>query len=389
MVVHSHYPWDPRVEREARALVDDGYVVDVICLRDAGEAARESVDGVSVHRVPMSRHRGRGAASQLLEYLAFFAAAMSLVATLHLRRRYGVVQVHNLPDFLVFAALPARATGARVLLDLHDLTPEFYASRTKRGMSHPIVRLVRLQERLSCRFADHVLTVTGIWRRALIDRGVPARKVSVVMNVADDALFVRAESRAPSGGPFRLLYHGTITYRYGVDVALRAVARVRERVPISLVVHGRGEYLDGAMALSSELGLDGIVRFSTASVPSRALPGLIADADVGLVPYRRDVFTDGILPTKLMEYAAMGTPAIASRTPAIERYFDDTMVRFVEPEDVDELAGAVLDLHERPEERQRLSQGILRFAEEHRWADVAGTYRGIVRRLHDAGQPAA
>ena len=122
---------------------------------------------------------------QLLEYLGFFVLAAWRLLTLHLRRRYGVVQVHNLPDFLVFVALIPKLMGARVILDIHDLMPEFFASKTESDMQSSLVRLLILQEQLSCRFAHQVITVTSEWRETLIRRGVPAVKVAVVMNVAD------------------------------------------------------------------------------------------------------------------------------------------------------------------------------------------------------------
>lgn len=91
--------------------------------------------------------------------------------------------------------------------------------------------------------------------------------------------------------------------------------------------------------------LDKHVHFSTKVLPVADLPDLIRSADVGLAPYRRDVFTDGIVPTKLMEYAALGMPAIAARTTAIEGYFKDTMVEFFTPGDVEDLARCIFRLY--------------------------------------------
>ena len=68
------------------------------------------------------------------------------------------------------------------------------------------------------------------------------------------------------------------------------------------------------------------------------LPDIIRSCDLGVVPYQNDVFTDGLLPTKLMEYAALGLPAIASRTTAIQAYFSDTNTEFFEPGNVNDLA---------------------------------------------------
>ncbi|HZD10310.1 MAG TPA: glycosyltransferase, partial [Candidatus Binatia bacterium] len=190
MVVHAYYPvGETRVQRQALALRKQGYEVDVICLRHTGETPTQQEDGVTIYRLPLKRHRRGGFALQMLEYLAFFALAFWKLLFLYPKRRYRVVQVHNLPDFLIFAALFPRFGGARLILDLHDLMPEFFAARTGRPMDSLVVRAVAWQEQVACRFADHVITVTDVWKETLVQRGVPAEKVSVVMNVADPGIF--------------------------------------------------------------------------------------------------------------------------------------------------------------------------------------------------------
>lgn len=386
MVVHAHYPrGEPRVERQAQALVGAGYEVDVICLRGDEEPPVESVDGVDVYRLPVQRHKGRGLAVQLLEYLAFFFLASAKLVALHRRRRYRVVQVHNLPDFLVFAALWPKLRGARVILDLHDLMPEFYAARFSGGLTSRPVRLVRWQERLSCRFADQVITVTDLWRETLIRRGVPAGKVSVVMNVADNRIFFRLPAvERPAGNQdgFNLIYHGTLTRRYGVDLLVRAVDVARREIPhVCLTIHGAGEFREALMQLTEELDLKAHVAFSTRLVPTPELPQIIRKADVGVVPNQRDIFTDGILPTKLMEYVALGIPAIAARTPAIDAYFDETMVQFFTPGDVDDLARCITSLHGNRERLAALARNSDRFNQRYNWAKLGADYVALVERL--------
>lgn len=387
MVVHNYYPQrEPRVEREAQALVAHGYEVDVICLREEGDPAVAVVDGVNAYRLPIKRRKGSGAAAQLLEYLSFFALASAKLAALHRQRRYSVVQIHNLPDFLVFAGLVPKLTRTQLILDIHDLMPEFYASRFHRSMHSWPVRLVRLQEYLSCRFADHVISVTDLWRAALISRGLPAEKVSVVMNVADDQIFrrpARAEPPPPEAGRLRLFYHGTITRRYGIDVAIRALDIVRRQVPgVQLTIHGVGEFRDALVRLVADLNLGRHVRFTSHYIPTSELPEYIRQADIGIVPYRRDVFTDGILPTKLMEYVALGVPVVAARTPVIELYFDDTMVQFFTPEDHQDLARAILALHTDRTRLHQLAQNAERFTERYNWQAVSAEYVALVDRLH-------
>src|SRR5215218_4293507 len=127
MIVHACYPvGEPRVQRQAAAAVEGGYEVDVVCLRHHGETGREVVDGVRVHRLPVSHDRTSGASAMAVEYLSFAALSTAKVAQLTAKRRYDVVHVSNPPDLLVVAGLIPRLAGARLILDVHDLTPDLF-----------------------------------------------------------------------------------------------------------------------------------------------------------------------------------------------------------------------------------------------------------------------
>lgn len=382
MVVHAYYPLgETRVEREAQALLAQGYEVDVICLQNEAESAQEVVDGVRVYRLPVKR-KSKGFLSQLLEYLSFFVLAFFKLTSLHLQKKYQTVQLHNLPDFLVFAGLMPKLTGSRLILDLHDLMPEFFAARFNRPLNSLPVRLVQWQEKLSCAFADHVITVTELWRQTLIRRGIPADKISVVMNVADAHIFQRSPTRPLDEHSFRLIYHGSLVQRYGIDLVIQAIHLLRSEIPnICLTIHGRGEFLSELQTLTAQLNLSDCVHFSTQFVPTQELPRLIERAHLGVVPYRRDVFTDGILPTKMMEYVALGVPVLAARTSAISSYFDDSMVQFFTPEDVTDLARNIKLLYEDRERLSTLARNAERFVQQYSWENVAAGYVNLVENL--------
>lgn len=385
MVVHAYYPLgETRVQREAEALLEKGHVVDVLCLRYKGERFRDNVNGVRVFRMPVRRHKGQGILIQFIEYLSFFILAFFRVTSLHFKKSYSIIQVHNLPDFLVFAALIPRFLGAKVILDLHDLMPEFFASRFKHGMNSKWVRLVRWQEKISCLFSHHVITVTGLWRQNLIQRGIPSSKCSVVMNTADDRHFAPDiyTVKAQRNDTFHLIYHGVLTYHNGTDIILKSLSILSDDLPdIFLTIHGNGDYLETLQSLTYELKLDGHVRFSLDFVPIEELPALIARADIGIVPIRKDIFTDGILPTKLMEYAALGMPTIASRTSVISSYFDKTMLEFFEPGDVTGLAHCIKALYYDCSKCEELSHNIRKFNEHYNWTKQKKGYIRLVKDL--------
>lgn len=390
MVVFATYPvGETRVQRQAEALIQSGIEVDILCLRDPTDprcsSPVEVVNGAQVRRLPVARSDGRATLlRQFGEYLTFFGLVMLTLFWLHPRRRYRVVQVHNLPDFLVFAAWFPKLLGARLLLDLHDLMPEFFAARTGTTTTGLLVRLVTLQEQLACAFADHVITATEVWREKLIRRGLPAHKVSVVMNVADERIFRRCagDRAARAAGGFQIVYHGAIPPRYGLDLVLEAIAELSgELHDLQFTVYSwDNHHIERLRRRAESLGIEDRVKFHKA-LPAEALPGVLSLADVGVIPNLQDEFTDWLLPTKLMEYVALGIPVIAARTPGITRYFDDTMLEFFTPGQAGSLAAAIKRLYFDRERGRYNAQQADRFNERHNWRAEGASYVALVARL--------
>ena len=156
MVVHGPYPvGEPRVVREAAAAVAAGFEVDVVAMRSPGEATFEEVHSVRVHRLQDLRSSRSRPIELGREYLGFSLLAAGRVARLHRERRFGVVQIHNPPDFLMAAAVVPRLRGARVVFDIHDLSPELFLSRLarRRGAS-TIARVLRWVESAAVSMSD-------------------------------------------------------------------------------------------------------------------------------------------------------------------------------------------------------------------------------------------
>src|SRR5256714_5011720 len=229
-VIREHYvPQDSRVARELSTLRDLGNPGAAICPGAEGHPRVERGPGMTVGRLPMRPRRGP-AARYLFEYGAFFVLAAGLVTLLHARRRYRLIQVNSLPDALVFAAALPRLFGARVLLDLQECMPEFFATRFGVALTHPAVRVIARVERASIGFADLVITPTSQMRDAFVARGAAPAKITVVMDGADQDVFRPVAN--PSGGEgFTLVTHGTVEPHYGIDTVIEAVAPLRGELP--------------------------------------------------------------------------------------------------------------------------------------------------------------
>jgi glycosyltransferase involved in cell wall biosynthesis len=373
MIVHSYYPvGEPRAEREALAAVEAGYAVDVICLRRPGEPAEETADGIRSIRLPVQHVRSSSARRSITEYTAF--ALRATIAVLKLRRRQAidVVYVHGPPDFLIAAAIIPRLLGSRVVIDIHDLSPDmFHARFGRRRFAGLVERGLRLVERGACRVAHRVVTVHDPYRRELVAHGVPPEKIAIVMNAPDMEAVNRARKAAattetPVG--FVVSYHGTITHWYGVDLIVEAVARLDGRVPeIRASILGQGDALALAERLAERLGVDERIDFHETFVSHEEALRRVANASCGVIPNRSSQLNRFALSSKLLDYVLLGVPVVVARLETLAAHFSPDEATFFDPDDPESLAEAIAWVAEHPKEaREKAKRAQLR-AEDYGW----------------------
>ena len=392
MIAHTYYDEDPRVRREAEALVAAGRPVHVIGLRRPGDERAGVLEGVYVRRIDVQRHQGAGVGTYLREYLAFLVRSGWAAARAHRRERFGLVQVHTVPDFLVFAALPLRMAGVPVLLDLHEAMPDFFQARFA-GAANPIThRLLLLQERVSVGLANAAVTVNEAVEDRLLARGIPHDKLSIIRNSPSTSRFDpagRPRRAFAADGTVRLVYTGALTPIYELDVLLEAMALVVERrtdLRLHLDVYGRGDSEPALRARAEELGLADAVAFH-GRIPLADVPAVIAAADVGLAPTRLDGYTGLTLSTKVYEYAAMRKPVVASRLPMVERAFPDGAVTTYTPGDPASLAEAILGLVDDPLRRRKTVARAGAIVRDASWEREAKRYVAMIDELALDPQP--
>lgn len=389
MVVHAYYPHDVRVRRQVEALADRGDTVDIICLRQNGERVIEQIGNATVHRLPVTHDRGQGVAGYLREYVAFFILATLKLTRLYITHRYPVVQVHNMPDFLVFTAVVPKCLGSRVVLDMHDVTPELFQSLYGIDQQSFAFRLLTLFEQASLAFADDVLTVNRNIRDLFLTRNPIAHKLEVVMNAPDPRYFKhRGSGSRSTNATFRLFHHGQILRRYNFETALEGVRMASRKIPhVELDIYGDGKdaYISEIKAQATSMGLQDCVHFHD-RVPVEQVPELISQADVGIVPCRKDVFVDTVmLPVRLLEYVAMGLPSVVSRVGTVEAYFDDTQVGYYGHDNPVELSDRIIELYEDRRLREDRAKKALRAFEGLDWpAMVKRYYRVIDNAVYEA-----
>jgi glycosyltransferase involved in cell wall biosynthesis len=374
VLLYSYYPADPRPRRAAEALASEGVKVELVCLqRDQHELRREVINGVHVFRVPMKRYRG-GKARYVSQYAAFIVRAFTYLAGRCLVRRYDFVHVHNMPDVLVFSALIPKVLGAPIVLDLHDPMPELMMSIYDLSAEKRFVRLLKRLESYSISFADLVLTPNKTFRELFISRGCPPEKIHIVMNSPEGDIFQPSKyvplspTSANGDKPFKIMYHGLIAERHGLDIALESIAKLRSVIP-ALEFHIFGDrtpYMNQVEARVQHLGLQSCVRYHGYQ-PQHEIARSICSIDLGIIPNRRNPFTELNMPTRIFEYLAMGKPVVVPDTRGIRDYFGVESALFFEPNDSQSLSNTILDAYLR---REKLDSVLARgrsVYDAHRW----------------------
>jgi glycosyltransferase involved in cell wall biosynthesis len=294
-----------------------------------------------------------------------------------------VVEAHNMPDILTAAALVPRLRGTPVILNMHDTFPELFSTKYGRPAGDWLERLLIREERASAALASHVITVTDQARRRVEGRGVGVGRTTIVMNSPDERVFgpPREPARWPAEGPLRVLYHGGLAPRFGVESAIRAWERLRESAPrLELRVCGSGEDRDRLAALAAKID-SARIHVTPEPVPFERIPAELEAAHIGVVPTLHDRFTELLLPVKLLEYVHMGLPVVASRLPGISGYFSEADLHAYTPGDPADLARAIESVCADPQAaRERAARATQRLAEI-AWERQRERYLGLVDEL--------
>lgn len=355
MLGYTFYESDNRVRRYAETLAKRGDQIDVIALSGThSQKAMEQIKGVTVYRVQHRRYDEVNKWVFAWRLMRFLLTSSACLTWLHRRNRYDVIHIHNMPDFLVFAAWYPKLAGAKLILDIHDIVPELFSNKFETSLKGGYVSVLKVIEKLSAAFVNHVIISNHLWREKLVQRSVPEANCSVFVNHVDSDIFF-PRSKVRQDNRFIVLFPGSLHWHQGVDIALKAFVRVKQRMPNAEfhVYGGGGDQQADLAALAQQLGLDGSVKFFR-PVSLEEIPQVIANADLGVVPKRADSFGNEAYSTKIMEFMSQGVPVVASRTKIDTFYFDETTVHFFKSGDSQAMADAMLEVIDDAELRRTM-----------------------------------
>lgn len=325
---------------------------------------RDNLDGIRIVRVWTYLAPNKGTLLRIVNYLSYMLAA--IIAGV-LIGKPDVIVATSPQFFCGWAGVwVSRVRRIPLILEIRDMWPESIVA-VGALTNRRLIQLLEWLERRLYATAEHIVTVGEGYRDELCKKGVPAARISLIPNGIDrDVLFPRPPAAAVCERwglrqQFVCAYVGTIGMASGLDVVLRAAARLAKcgRTDIRFLIVG-----DGAVRAELERdaacrGLPNIV--FTGRQDKASIPALLASAGVCLVHLKKHPLFATVLPSKIFEAAAMAKPVILG----VEGYAAELVRR----------AGAGICIE--PENEEQLVDALIQLADDRGFAETLG------RRGHD------
>jgi glycosyltransferase involved in cell wall biosynthesis len=382
MLAYTFYEGDNRVRRYAETFSSRGDTVDAIVLRQKGSPKETILNGVKIKKIQERNANERWKVEYIIKLFLFLIRSSITLTFSHLKKKYDLIHVHSVPDFEVFATLVAKITGSKIILDIHDIVPELFASKFKVDQKSLQFKLLLLIERYSTKFADHIIVANHIWHKRLIERSVPEKKCTAVLNYPDLKIFNLKNYKKKTNEIPAIIYPGTLSKHQGLETAIRAIAILKNRdIKVIFKIYGKGTDETYLYNLVCGLDLTDCVTFNDI-VPIHQLPDILKDADLGIEPKSKNTFANEALSTKILEFMIMNIPVIASDTTAHKYYFTDKQIMFFESDNYYKLADCIEVVLKNKTFREELIKNSSEFINENNWQKKQDQYLDIVHSLN-------
>jgi glycosyltransferase involved in cell wall biosynthesis len=327
---------------------------------------RVDMEGIDVLRLWVKASPVKTFATRMLFYLTYMFSA-ALAGLLLARGRYDVIYATSPPLFVGGAALAlSYLRRTPLIFEVRDLWPESAVALGEMTNSRAVALAGKLEEMCYNR-ARRIVVVTDGIRKRLEDRGY-GYKLDLIPNGANTDLFrpdpeggAALREELGLGEKFVPIYAGIHGVAQGLETILQAATLV-PAADVHFLFVGDGPKKAELLALRNRLGLTNVTML--AEQPRSRIPAYLSAADVALVPLRRLDLFQGALPSKMFDAWACGCPVILSIDGEAHQVLEQAEAGvFVEPEEADQMARAILQLKGEPERLRRYQQNGRRFVE--------------------------
>ncbi len=334
----------------------------------AWRRSRETIEGVPVHRTPLYPDHGSGAVKRLLNYASW--AASSAVVGLGPLARADVVLVYSSP---ATAALPAMVNRARhgvpYVLLIQDVWPDsILDSGFLPGWLGKLARSsIDVFVRWSYRRAAGVIVTSPGMRDLLVERGVPAAKISLIYNWIErhpSASGRSAGLRTRLGfgaDDFVVMYAGNHGGAQALGRVVRAFGEIAASERCHLVLVGDGIEKESLVRQAHHLASER-VHFVDPQ-PRASIEALMVEADAQLVSLADRPLFRVTMPSKVQAALAAGQPVLAHASGDVAQIVLEAEAGLATPAgDHGALVAAIRDMRVAPKEKR------------HEWGENASAY---------------
>ena len=384
-VFFEEYPKDSRIRRYVNTLRERGFALAAVCIGQ-NEGFYRFENGIHVYRLPLRKKR-RGFASRLLEYALFFAFATVMTTYVSVHHRMRFFHVHTLPDFLVFSCTLPWVFGAKVILDFHELFPEFMMQQRPRlGFDSVAIRALRLQEKLSYRFADAVIAFHDPALEILKLRNGEKRICTVVMNAVDDSEMPVLGRRKHQ--KYRIVYNGTINTNLNLPLVVEALHVLEAKDSavfnsVEFALYGDGPDLENVLARARLHGLAEKVKYR-GRLPFTEMMKALENASVCVLPPKKDIYSDLYYSLKLVEMIHLKIPVIASRLNTYLHYYPEDSLIYFEPGNTVELADKLCFVYHKRGKVQSFTHNAYAHSRFLSWDIMSKRYLDLLAQMQTA-----
>ncbi len=382
---------DPRVRREAKALLKAGYQVSVISPSWPFRAWRELVDGAKVYQFPLAPVPGVPV-GYLFEYTYAMLAIAILTAIIFFADGFDIIQIANPPDCIILVVAIYKMFGKLIIYDQHDICPELYQARF-RERSESVSNILFFLEKLSYRLADQVIVTNESYRQIATKRGgLDPSKITVVRNGPDleNLKTVAIEPTLRSKSRNIILYAGITGSQDGVDFLCRALHSLRYKLgreDFYCAILGDGDALQEIKSLVHELQLDEFIWFAGWVIDPALYASYLSTADICAAPEPSNNYNDRSTFIKVMEYMCRAKPVVAFDLPET-RFSAGPAAIYACPNNEADFAIHIAKLMDDPALRKSMGEsGYQRICSELAWDYSVPNLLGAYQKLTNPQQP--
>jgi glycosyltransferase involved in cell wall biosynthesis len=385
------FPPDGRVEREARDLIRDGHKLFLMARRGLDQTREEMVDGVHVIRVWLPFQKVKAVADFLYffvqRYLIFFS-----ILTASRKHKIDVLHVHDLP-YAFATALAGKFLRIPVIFDMHEhyrimLKMSFEAKvyRKFKPFAFVLLGLLRIEEKVACRWAKKVIIVADEHADRITSLGVAPENIVVVTNTEDIDHFSAFEIDETIvdkfKGEFVILYVGGFSPHRGLDTAVCAMPDVLKKIPNArLLFVGDGNNRAEIERLAEQMELSDKVTF-TGHQPFSKLPTYIKLCAVGIIPHISTPHIETTMPNKIFQFMMLAKPVIVSSTRPMMRIVNDAQCGLIfEVQNPQSLAEVIIQCRDEAERRRLGENGQHAVEDRYNWRQTVQTLLDLYRQL--------